>query len=281
MKKFLSLILAMVLVISIVTTANADGLFGSIVQDAKESEPDPLPSFSVYSQLPYDKKTTEDNKVTFAYSNVSMDAFEAFGVYLEKLNYAVWDSDAAGTIYIIEIGPKQDDNGEVLSGDSAADDMSFVIKYDTKTSKLEMIYPATAKVQDFAFLNTISYTVKAEKVFTDSATDHFGNTYSYSIGIDSGSVSVPVNGKYSTFTGIIAYPGERSYDSYRTSAALVIYGDGKKLYESPDVEIGTYPIHFSANVTDCKVVEIVWTCKGGNIWDNWCYEATIYNGMFY
>lgn len=247
----------------------ASGLFSSIVNEAKEVKSAPLPSYSVFSHLPYDKVISDKEKVTYIYSNVSLESFDSFGVYLEKLNYSVWDLDVTGTTYILEIG---ENRGETDP---------FVVKYDTSTLKLEMIYPASATIQPFAFLNTMAYSVKAEKVYTESTTDHFGNTYAYSIGVDSGSISIPTNGMYTKFTGITAYPGERAYDSYRTSASFIIYGDGKKLYGTPDIDVGTYPINFTVNIEDCKVIEIVWSCKGANLWSNWCFEASIYNGLFY
>lgn len=263
------------------TESNGQGLFSDIIKEAIEDEPKPLPSFSIYSKLPYSKITENDDRITYTYNDISMDVFEGFGIYLEDENYSIWSQDIVDSTYFFEIGAKQQYNEGVSSVGTESEDISFVIEYDTKSSKLNMIYPTSATIQEFAFLNELPYAASAENIYTDSTTDHFGNTYVYSLAVDSGSISVPINGKFTIFAGTIAYRGERSYHSNTKSAAFVVYGDGKKLYESPDIEIGTYPVDFMINVEDCQVVNIEWSCKGTNIWSNWGYEATIYNGIFY
>lgn len=276
MKKLLSLTLALILVM-LTFTASASGLFGNIVEEAQKREPKPLPSFSVFIQAPYDKTEADEEKVVYSYNNVEVKTFDSFGQYLEKQGYSVWDSNITGTTYILEIGlgMKVDE----ATTDAAA--QSFVIRYDIDTLKLDTIYLAGSKIQEYAFLNTMPYAVKAKTLYTDSVKDQFGNTYAYSLGIDKGSVAIANDGKYTTFVGTIAFPGEMKYNADCHSASFVVNGNGKTLYESPDVNISTYPVDFIVNVTDCDSIEIVWSYNGHAFHKECAYQATIYNGMFY
>jgi len=281
MKKYFALTLMVMAVLVCTVSAQASGLFGSIISEAKQYEPTPLPSFSVFSHLPYEEKTTEEKMITYSYGNISSEQFEEFGVYLENLGYSVWNSEIVESMCIVELGKDGSNSSALISAEAYDDEMSFVIKYGMDTNQLEMVYPVDSKIEEFTFINEISYASKAEKTYTDSVKDHFGNTYKYSLSVNEGAISIPVNGKYSRFSGIIAYPGEREYDSYRESASFVINADGKQVYESPVIDIGTYPVSFDVDVNNCKVIEIVWSSQGKNMNKNWGYDATIYNGMLY
>lgn len=280
MKKMCMMILCIMLCCCMCAQVTAEGLFGSIIKEARMEEPLPLPSFSVYSRLPHDKITTDETKTQYTYHGVSLEVFEAFGVYLGELGYTILNMEVLDNTYFMEIGKAKTDMVVITEGKDVSTE-SFVVTYNINTLDLETIYTADSLVQKYAFVNNMPFAQKADRLYVDSVSDHFGNSYAYSLAVDSGSISIPNNGQYSTFAGVIAYPGERGYDSYRTSAALAIYADGKKVYESGDCDISTYPIVFEANIDSCNVVEIKWSSKGSNIWENWGYEATIYNGIFY
>lgn len=250
--------------------ASPRGLFGEIADQVRAEALAPLPSYTVYSHQPAAATTVGENGTTISYTNVSINAFQGFGVYLEGCGYSVGSTQTEGTAYTMTM----------VRASSADDD--FTIHYDTKALTLDTIYPNAERIQKHCFLNAINYSHVAEHLYTNYRTDHFGNTYACALAVDKGLVTIPVGGQFTTFCGILAYPGEVDYQSAKISARIKVYADGNLVYTSPAISMATPPVPFSVDVTGAAVITINWeTVDGYNIWNNWGYDATIFNGLLY
>lgn len=109
-------------------------------------------------------------------------------------------------------------------------------------------------------------------------TDNYRNTYSSSICVESGYLSYLVKDMgYTHFCGTVALPKEISTDGYKTSAQLEIYIDEVLAFRSEDITNGSKPESFDIDITGAEVIKLSWSCKGGNIWSNWCYFATVFD----
>ncbi len=108
--------------------------------------------------------------------------------------------------------------------------------------------------------------------------DNYGNTYSHSVSVGTGSLTYLVNYSYLSFTGTVAFPKGAKCDGYRSSATLRIYGDGELIAEFKDFNDGSRPETFSINIKQYERLTLKWTCKGSNIWHDWGYFATVFDG---
>lgn len=112
--------------------------------------------------------------------------------------------------------------------------------------------------------------------------DKYGNTYNTSFALSQGSVSFVTDEKYSKFKGIVAFPEDFKYDSYRDSAKVTVYADDDVyLWSSAEMSIESKPQPFDVDITGTKTITLVWECTGRNIWENWGDYATIFDGAFY
>ncbi len=109
-------------------------------------------------------------------------------------------------------------------------------------------------------------------------TDNYGNTYSHSVSVGTGSLTYLVNHKYLTFSGTVAFPKGLYCDDYRSSATLSVYGDDRLIAEFKNINEATRPEAFSLNIGQYERITLKWTCKGRNIWEDWGYFATIFDG---
>lgn len=110
-------------------------------------------------------------------------------------------------------------------------------------------------------------------------TDNYGNKYSNSLSVGCGSVTYLVNFKYQTFSGTVGFPKGLESDYYRQSATLQIYGDDKKIAEFSNFNDATKPEAFSIDISSYEKITLKWNCTGGNIWEDWGYFATIFDGI--
>lgn len=110
--------------------------------------------------------------------------------------------------------------------------------------------------------------------------DNYGNEYANSLSVGCGSVTYLVNFKYQTFSGTVGFPKGLESDSYRESATLLIYGDGEKIAEFSNFNEATKPESFSLNISSYEKITLKWNCTGMNIWGDWGYFATIFDGTF-
>lgn len=111
--------------------------------------------------------------------------------------------------------------------------------------------------------------------------DNYRNIYTSSISVDSGYISYLVkNMGYTHFCGTIALPKDVKPDGYKTSAQLEIYIDEVLVFRSDTFTSESKPQQFDLDISNAEVIKISWTCSGGNIWSNWCYYATIFDGKF-
>ena len=109
--------------------------------------------------------------------------------------------------------------------------------------------------------------------------DNYGNVYENSLSVGHGSVTYLVNFKYQTFSGTVAFPKGVESDGARESATLTIYGDGQKIKEFIKVNEATKPEAFSLDVSSYERITLEWSCAGMNIWEDWGFFATIFDGM--
>ena len=109
--------------------------------------------------------------------------------------------------------------------------------------------------------------------------DNYGNVYANSLSVGHGSVTYLVNFKYQTFSGTVGFPKGVESDGARESATLTIYGDGQKIKEFIKVNEATKPEAFSLDVSSYERITLEWSCAGMNIWEDWGFFATIFDGM--
>jgi len=110
--------------------------------------------------------------------------------------------------------------------------------------------------------------------------DNYGNQYSHSFYCETGSVTYLLNYKYASFTGTVAFPKGLDSDSYRYSATLKIIGDDDtELAVFSDFDADSRPETFSLDVSGYEKLTLHWGCSGMNIWHNWGYFATIFDGI--
>lgn len=122
----------------------------------------------------------------------------------------------------------------------------------------------------------------ADKVYIDETfEDKFNNTYKSSYALSKGRVQYFIEGNYSSFKASLACPKNKEYDSFRTSATVTIYLDGKKRYTSPYIEVSSRPVIIDLDITGTEIIEFHWESQGANLWSDWGYLATLYDASFY
>lgn len=121
-----------------------------------------------------------------------------------------------------------------------------------------------------------SFTNKVDSYNEDS----YGNTYSNSFFCGKGSIQYLVNFEFQTFSGVVACPKGETYDEFRTSATLKIYGDDSVIAEFKDYNLESKAKAFELDISSYEKISLVWECKGMNIWEDWGQFATIFDGMF-
>jgi len=109
--------------------------------------------------------------------------------------------------------------------------------------------------------------------------DNYGNIYDNSLSVGSGTVTYLVNFKYQTFSGTVAFPKGKESDGFRESATLTIYGDDEVIAEFVNVDENFKPEFFSLDVSSYEIISLKWKCSGMNIWRDWGYFATIFDGV--
>lgn len=110
--------------------------------------------------------------------------------------------------------------------------------------------------------------------------DNYGNTYANSLSVGCGSITYLVNFKYRTFSGTVGFPKNLESDGARKSATLTVYGDGEKIAEFVNVNDASKPESFSLDIFSYEKLTLKWECEGYNIWSDWGYFATIFDGVF-
>lgn len=108
--------------------------------------------------------------------------------------------------------------------------------------------------------------------------DNYSNVYEHSLSVGCGSLTYLVNFKYQTFRGTVAFPKGLETDGARSSASLYIYGDGEKIAEFLDIDSGSRPQYFELDISRYERIQLKWECEGYNIWQDWGYFATIFEG---
>ena len=109
-------------------------------------------------------------------------------------------------------------------------------------------------------------------------TDNYGNTYTHSVSVYQGSLTYLLRSQYSTFTGTVAYPKGIKRDANRASAALYIYGDDQLIAKFEEVGEDSRPQEFNIDIQPYEKIKLEWSCKGFNVWKDWGYYATIFDG---
>jgi len=108
--------------------------------------------------------------------------------------------------------------------------------------------------------------------------DNYGNEYAHSLSVGCGSITYLVNFKYQTFSGTVGFPKGLESDGARASATLTILGDGEKIAEFADINDESKPESFSLDISAYEKITLKWECSGYNIWNDWGYFATIFDG---
>ena len=109
--------------------------------------------------------------------------------------------------------------------------------------------------------------------------DNYSNVYENSLSVGCGSITYLVNFKYQTFTGTVGFPKGLESDGFRESATLQIYGDDALIAEFANMDEASKPQSFDLDITAYEKITLKWTCKGDNIWRDWGYFATIFDGF--
>ena len=109
--------------------------------------------------------------------------------------------------------------------------------------------------------------------------DNYGNKYEHSFSADCGSVVYLLNFKYQTFSGTVAFPKGVESDGYRSYATLKIMGDDKEIAKFTEFNSGSKPQLFELDVSAYERITLKWECAGSNIWRDWGYFATIFDGV--
>ena len=122
------------------------------------------------------------------------------------------------------------------------------------------------------------YTLHAESTFEireiKDCEDKFGNCYDealyYQYGYKEGyNASVDLyklDGAYATLSGTIFVPEDRTDHRLELSGLkVIIYGDGKRLYTSPQMQAESAPVPFLIDVTDVSELSIRYV-GGANTW---------------
>lgn len=66
-----------------------------------------------------------------------------------------------------------------------------------------------------------------------------------------------LNGKYNSLSGTVFVPKNRkSHSEERSGLRVMIYGDGKRLWASPRMQINTRPVDFNVNVSGVEELEL-------------------------
>lgn len=110
-------------------------------------------------------------------------------------------------------------------------------------------------------------------------TDNYGNTYAHSLSVGTGSLTYLLNYQYLTFSGTVGCPKGCQSDSYRESATLRVFGDDQLLAEFKNFNDGSRPESFRISVKQYERLRLEWNCKGDNVWRDWGYFATIFDGI--
>lgn len=283
---FLSLIVLFLLTNGIGTLAEGAGLFESIVQaNQLERAKIKIPSYSYFAKTRIDVVDTSDTEITHTYKNVSLEAFGAYGEYLGNNGYKVTNSAEVDDHYTLELSKGNQNSNEatiVIGADTSNDaSHSFVVEYIVSQKMLKLHFSPEHEVLVPRFLGEVEKIVVGDgRVHAKATADHFGNTYFSAYALDKGSVLVILKKEFKTFSGVIACPQDIGYHQQIQGASLIIYADGKKVYNSPICDYDNAPIPFEVDVTGCEQLKIEWEAHGGNIWHDWGERATIFNGVF-
>lgn len=109
-------------------------------------------------------------------------------------------------------------------------------------------------------------------------TDIRKNAYVHSLSADLGDIVFDLSGEYAVFAGTVAFPQGEKSDIYRSSATLLIFGDGALLAEFKDVSGASSPIAFTLSVTGVRELTLRWISEGANGWKDWGRFATLFDG---
>lgn len=287
MKRLLASLVVLFLLLNVIGAyADGTGLFDSIVQENQlERAKIKIPSYAYFAKTMIDVVETSDTEITHIYKKVSLKDFGAYGDYLGNNGYKVTNSAEVDDHYTLELskGLQNNDDGTILIGEQSTNNPahSFVVEYIVSQKMLKLHFSTEHEVLVPKFLSEFEkIKVGDGYVHTKATADHFGNTYFSSYALDKGSVLIILNKEYKTFSGVIACPKDIGYHQQIQGAALIIYADGKKVYNSPICDYDNAPIPFEVDVTGCEQLKIEWEAHGGNIWEDWGERATIFNGAF-
>ena len=122
----------------------------------------------------------------------------------------------------------------------------------------------------------VTYTNEKDKYLEDN----YSNCYEHSLSVGCGSLTYLVNFKYQTLRGTVAFPKGLESDNARKSASLYIYGDGEEIAKFLNFTSSSKPEKFEIDITGYERITLKWKCEGYNIWEDWGYFATIFEGLF-
>lgn len=131
------------------------------------------------------------------------------------------------------------------------------------------------------FDETYSNSTYGGRNINETLIDNYEETFSNSMSCDCGHISYLVKDKgYSRFKGTVAFPKGYNSDGFRESANINIYADDKLIYTTQEFSATSKPEVIDLDITGAEVIEFEWNCEGWNIWHDWGYMATIYEGRF-
>lgn len=120
--------------------------------------------------------------------------------------------------------------------------------------------------------------------YTDSRdeflVDNYGNEYSHSFYAGHGSVTYLTNYQYDSFSGTVAFPKGAYYGAAADYATLTIYGDDQIIGTFEEFNNLSRPESFYYDIASYERIRLEWDCVGMNIWEDWGYFATIFDGQF-
>ncbi|MBQ7848987.1 MAG: hypothetical protein IJ343_04615 [Clostridia bacterium] len=130
-RRIISLMLALTLVLTAIP-ASAQSLFGNLIKSRPVTEK--APSYAVLMETtPASETTLDDGSLQHLFRGVTMENFDAFGVYLGEKGYALANAEYVGET--------------ALQTDVVKESISFHVLYSWADEKLTVTYPKGLEVE--------------------------------------------------------------------------------------------------------------------------------------
>lgn len=105
-----------------------------------------------------------------------------------------------------------------------------------------------------------NYDVRKIGTYEDKLGNTYSNTLYYPYGSEGQNDTYSLSKNFSTFSGTIFVPSDRgSHDDSNSGLRVIIYGDNKRIYTSPQMQAASTPVDFSVDVRGIDQLKIFYT----------------------